>query len=180
MEFGRWMFVMCALFFFFFFGFASEARRNYMKVLCFFARGVGKEETVKRWMGTTTFTGSTGSGSASSRTGPSLPSFGRRQDRTKRVVGDGLDFDESEFDEKKTRSNALMTNTGTNTMTRSRTDSTVSSFTDIEDEKIMSAASDATAVAPWETVALPQLQTADAASSSSLQKDKVSDAASPV
>lgn len=180
MELSRWLFVMCALLFFAFFGFASEARRNYMKVVCFLAKGVGQEEKVKRWMGTTTFTGSTGSGAAS-RTGPSLPSFGRRQERTKRVVGDGLDFDESEFDEKKTRSNALTTNTGTNTMTRSRTDSTVSSFTDIEDEKIMSPASDTTAVAPWDTVALPQLQISDAASSSSsLPKDKVSDKASPV
>ncbi|KAH8823716.1 STE3-domain-containing protein [Flagelloscypha sp. PMI_526] len=176
MEMSRWLFVTCGLVFFLFFGFASEARNNYWKALAWVAGLFGKAETVKRWQGTTTFNSST-NGSSSSRTGGAMPGFASKpKERSKRVIGDGLDFDESEFDSKATRSMNVIA-------TRSRTESTYSSgsLTDIEDEKSepMSAASRTTPLQPWETIALPQLQT-HTDSSSSIEEKKISDIESPV
>jgi hypothetical protein len=96
LEMSRWLFLVCAFVFFGFFGFADEARKNYRMAAVFICEKVFR--FTPSWA-----SGFSGSGSSN---GGTLPRFANPPpaSRIKKVIGDGLEFDETAFDAEQEKS----------------------------------------------------------------------------
>lgn len=176
LELSRWLFPVCAFLFFGFFGFADEALKNYRRWALFICSKVGY---------TPNFASTTGWGSSNGKVSGSIPRFEseKRVERSKKVKGDGLDFDESEFDEKTASSGRTRVNTTNITVTTETTTMSDTSSIDEKDNKGGALSQPASPVAvalpssrpAYEDVSLPDVNGLLAEPSPAHLSKKVSD-----